>query len=336
VESTTGGDEVRLRARLPVLWLGPTRVQIGTDPRWSVALDDLTPAATRALLEIPQGADERVIRAALRRQGVATGQADAVVGHLRAAALLVAAPTPESPDAAAWALMDAAGEASIRARSTARVRLTGLGRLGAGVATTLGTAGIGHLELDDERPVGRADICAGLTVRDVGTPRAAALARALHDTAPGLRTPPPGSGPVDLVVLTEHWVADPVRHRPLLADGVPHLSIVLREASILLGPLVRPGRSPCLRCTDLHRAELDPSWPRVAAQLAVARSRCPEETASAAVAGAFAAAQVLAFVDGRPGLLDGAVLEVRLPDLLPRVWHVTAHPECGCCRLAVG
>ena len=332
----TEGDEVRLRARLPVLWLGPTRVRFGTDPRWSVALHDLSPAATRALLEIPQGADERVLRAALRRQDVAAEEADAVVGHLRAAALLVAAPTPESPDAAAWALLAAGGDAAIRTRSTARVRLTGLGRLGVGLATTLGAAGIGHLELDDEQPVGRVDICAGLTVRDIGTPRATALARALHDAAPGLRTPPPRSGPVDLVVLTEHWVADPIRHQPLMADGVPHLSIVLREASILVGPLVRPGRSPCLRCTDLHRAELDPSWPRVAAQLAVARSRCPEETASAAVAGAFAAAEVLAFVDGRPGLLDGAVLEVRLPDLLPRVWHLDPHPECGCCGLPVG
>ena len=328
---------MRLRARLPVLWLGPTRVQVGTDPRWSVALHDLSPAATQALLTVPQGADERVIRAAMRSQDVPADEADAVVGHLRSAALLVATPTPESPDAAAWALLDAGGEVSLRARSTARVRLAGLGRLAASVATTLGAAGIGHLELDDDQPVGRTDVgWAGVTAGDVGTPRATALARALHDAAPGLRTPPSRGGPVDLVVLTEHWVADPVRHRPLMADGVPHLSIVLREASILVGPLVRPGRSPCLRCVDLHRAELDPGWPRIAAQLAVARSRCPEETASAAVAGALAAAQVLAFIDGRPGLLDGAVLEIRLPDLLPRVWRVTAHPECGCCGLPVG
>ena len=328
---------MRLRARLPVLWLGPTRVQVGTDPRWSVALHDLSPSATQALLAVPQGADERVIRTAMRQQDVSADEADAVVGHLRAAALLVAAPTPESPDAAAWALLDAGGEASFRRRSTSRVRLTGLGRLAAGVAATLGAAGIGHLELDDDQPVGRTDVgWAGMTARDVGTPRATALARVLHDAAPGLRTPPPRGGPVDLVVLTEHWVADPVRHRPLMADGVPHLSIVLREASILVGPLVRPGRSPCLRCADLHRAELDLGWPRVAAQLAVARSRCPEETSSAAVAGALAAAQILAFVDGRPGLLDGAVLEIRLPDLLPRLWPVTAHPDCGCCGLATG
>lgn len=328
---------MRLRARLPVLWLGPTRVQVGTDPRWSVALHDLSPAATQALLAVPQGADERVIRAAMRNQEVSGDEADVVVGHLRAAALLVDAPTPQSPDAAAWALLAAGGEASFRARTAARVRLTGLGRLAAGVASTLAAAGIGHLELDDDQPVGRTDLgWAGVTARDVGIPRATALARALHDAAPGLRTPPPRSGAVDLVVLTEHWVADPVRHRTLLADGVPHLSIVLREASILVGPLVRPGRSPCLRCADLHRAELDPGWPRIAAQLAVARSRCPEESASAALAGALAAAEVLAFVDGRPGLLDGAVLEVRLPDLLPRVWQLTTHPDCGCSVLPVG
>ena len=77
---------MRLRARLPVLWLGPTRVQVGTDPRWSVALHDLSPSATQALLAVPQGADERVIRTAMRQQDVSADEADAVVGHLRAAA----------------------------------------------------------------------------------------------------------------------------------------------------------------------------------------------------------------------------------------------------------
>ncbi len=322
---------MRLRARLPVLWLGTTRVRIGTDPRWSVALHDLSPSAARGLVEVPQGADERAIRAALRRHDVPAKEADAVVGHLRAAHLLVDAPTPESPDVAAWSLMDAGGDAAaVRARSSARVRVCDLGRLGAGLAMSLGAAGIGHLELDDAQPVARTDPgWGGLTVRDVGTPRAAAVARAVHDAFPGIRTPPPGSGRPDLVVLIEHWVADPVRSRPLLAGGVPHLSVVLREASVLVGPLVVPGGSPCLRCADLHRAELDPDWPRMAAQLAVARSRCSEEATLAAVAGAWAVVQVLAHVDGRPSAA-GSVLELRLPDLTPREWSFAAHPECGC------
>ena len=40
-----GGDRVRLRAGLPVLWHGPAQVRIGTDPRWAVVLDDLSPSA---------------------------------------------------------------------------------------------------------------------------------------------------------------------------------------------------------------------------------------------------------------------------------------------------
>lgn len=327
---------VRLRARLPVLWLAPTSVQIGTDPRWSVALHDLSPSATHALLEVPQGADERGIRAALDRRQVPTTEAEAVLAHLRAARLLVDAPVPDSPDAAAWALVEADGHAStVRSRAAARVRVSGLCRLGAGIAMTLGAAGVGQVELDDARPVGRNETgWAGLTLRDVGTPRAAAVARALHDATPA-RTPRPGSGAVDLVVHVEHWVADPVRHAPHMTNGVAHLSVVLREASVLVGPLVLPGRTPCLRCVDAHRTELDPTWPTVAAQLAVTRSECPAETALAAVGGALATVQALAHLDGRP-VAGGAVTDVGLPDLVPRVWQVTPHPECGCCGLSDG
>lgn len=327
---------MRLRARLPVLWLGPTKVQIGTDPRWSVVLDDLSPAAVRGLVEVPQGADERAIRTTLQRRSVPPAEADAVLAHLRAAQLLVDAPAPESPDAAAWSLVEASGDGSglVRSRSATRVRVCGLDRLGTGVAMTLAAAGVGLIELDDAASVGPGDVgWWGLTARDVGTPRTAALARALHDAHPGVRTPPPGHGSVELVVLGEHWVADPLRHRPLMADGVPHLSMVLREASVLVGPLVRPGRSPCLGCVDLRRAELDPGWKTAAAQLAVTRSRCSAETSLAAVAGALAAAQVLAHLDGRPTVVDGAVMEIRLPDLVPRLWQVDAHADCGCCGL---
>ena len=35
------------------------------------------------------------------------------------------------------------------------------------------------------------------------------------------------------------------------------------------GPLVTPGRGPCLRCLDLHRCDRDPAWPALLAQLAL-------------------------------------------------------------------
>ncbi|HEX2807495.1 MAG TPA: TOMM precursor leader peptide-binding protein, partial [Kineosporiaceae bacterium] len=138
----------------------------------------------------------------------------------------------------------------------------------------------------------------------------------------------------DLVVLIDRGAADAAAADPVLAQDVPHLSVVVRESSILVGPLVVPGHGPCLRCLDLHRSERDPQWPLVLAQLvssAAARSAPRAETASAHVAAGLAALQVLGQLDGRhtPSAL-GATLEIELPDGLisRRPWP--AHPACGC------
>jgi len=143
-----------------------------------------------------------------------------------------------------------------------------------------------------------------------------------------------GDPPPDLVVLVERAAADPTRGDRLLAADLPHLSVVVRETSVVIGPLVVPGRSACLRCLDLHRTERDPQWPLVLAQLlAPADRRVPhEETALAQVAAGVTALQVLGHLDGHgaPACV-GATLEVELPDGLAcrRPWP--AHPSCGCC-----
>jgi hypothetical protein len=324
---------VRLRARLPVLWHGPTQVRLGTDPRWAAVLTDLSPSAARALTALPEGADERGIRAGLRGEQVPDSETQAVLQHLTAARLLVEAPAFDSADAATWGLLEADGDgaAVLAARASATVRVCGLGGLGAALVRTLAQAGVGHIVLDDESPVTRHDVgWAG--VGGVGGPRSRAAARLVHEVAPTVRTSTPAATLPDLVVLVEHGVADPTRHRPLMTDGIPHLSVVVREASVLVGPMVEPGRTPCLRCVDLHRSAADPHWPTVAAQLAVRREQ-PEETLLAAVSGPLAAAQAIAVVDGRRSAVEGAAIELRLPELSPRRLEWGTHPACGCSGL---
>jgi hypothetical protein len=119
-----------------------------------------------------------------------------------------------------------------------------------------------------------------------------------------------------------------------MAAEVVHLSVVVREADVLVGPLVRPGGSPCLRCLDLHRADEDPRWPVVATQLATRRGRrTGEESVLAAVSGSLTAAQVLAHLDGRTPLTVGGSIDVALPDAVPRVRRWAVHPGCGCTDL---
>lgn len=327
-------DQGRLRPGVALLWRSLTDVQVGTDPRWSVVLADLSPTASRALRRVAPGADVRALRAELARHDVDPAEADAVVDHLRAARLVVRAPARAGrhPDRTAWSLLDVAGDgdAVLAARARRRVRVQGLDRVGAQIAVALAAADVGTLEPADPAPVTTEDVGpAGVGLRDVGRPREAVVGEVLRRCADGVRVAAPRRGsPPDVVVLVEPGAADPERQRALMADDVPHLSVVVREASVLVGPFVVPGRTACLRCADLHRVGHDPRWPALVAQL-VDRPVTAETTLAVAAAG-IAAAQVTAYLDGRPVAVAEASLELRLPDLMPRRTTWPPHPRCGC------
>jgi bacteriocin biosynthesis cyclodehydratase domain-containing protein len=71
----------------------------------------------------------------------------------------------------------------------------------------------------------------------------------------------------DLVVLADYLVADPRVVRGLHDASVPHLPVRVRDGTGLVGPLVIPGTTSCLRCADLHRSDKDAAWPALALQL---------------------------------------------------------------------
>ena len=137
----------------------------------------------------------------------------------------------------------------------------------------------------------------------------------------------------DLVVLV--GVPDPQVGQQLVADGLPHLVASGQEAIGIVGPLVVPGRTACLRCLDLTRTELDPAWPLILAQLAGRQAEPPACGAvlTASVA-ALAAAQALLFVDrpGRAGPAWNGTLELELPGWQWRRRTWLPHPDCTCAR----
>lgn len=71
----------------------------------------------------------------------------------------------------------------------------------------------------------------------------------------------------DLVVLTDTLAVDPALVRELHDRRTPHLLVRVRDGTGLVGPMVIPGVTSCLRCADLHRSDHDAAWPAVAAQL---------------------------------------------------------------------
>jgi ThiF family len=343
---------VRLRPGLRVLWRAADEVQVGTDPRWAVRLTDLTAEEVQALTAVGDGEALPPLPRLVTRVDDVGRPRDSVVDLLRDARL-VADPVPRrsSPavpplpsgaaaDAAVWSLVldEPDGAGMVRARTDRVVGFLGAGRLAVAAAVTLASAGVGTVLLDDGAPVTTRDLgVGGFTARDLGAPRAEAAARVLRDLVPEVRTSAADRTRPDVVVTVEHGVADAARARTLMAAEIVHLSVVVREADLLVGPLVRPGTSPCLRCVDLHRAEADPAWPVLAAQLAAAAPGriVAEESVLAAVGGALTAAAVLAELDGRVPAVVGASFEVALPDAVPRLRRLLLRPDCGCTGLPV-
>lgn len=95
----------------------------------------------------------------------------------------------------------------------------------------------------------------------------------------------------DLAVLVVDFAVAPARAAHWLAADVPHLPVVFGDESVRLGPLVEPGRGPCLHCADRDRIDLDPDWPRLIIQVLgrTAPTRTPLASAAMAVTAADAA-----------------------------------------------
>ncbi|TDC51359.1 hypothetical protein E1212_12245 [Jiangella ureilytica] len=222
------------------------------------------------------------------------------------------------------------GDGVLASRRLARVDVHGAGRVGAQVARLLAAAGVGDVVVLDGEPVRPADVSPGGHSADaVGASRRAALDQLLRSDAAGdgVRD---GGGPA-FAVLAPTDRTGREEAAELLRLGVPHLLAHVIELTGVVGPLVLPGVSSCLRCHDLHRTGRDPHWPLVLDQ---AMRRPPPEPACdaalAAVVAGLAATQVLAHLDGFvPAAVDGT-MEVTLPSGLPRRRTWTRHPGCGC------
>ena len=353
---------------LPRIWRAPGVLQIGVDPAHAVLLHLPDPRAARVLDLLDGNRPERTVLLRAAELGVAPDEARTVMDLLHAAglvlpstALLPAAWAAETRsrlagEAAAMALRSAArhspgrstdgrpgesprgaggGEPSpagvLRRRAAARVVISGRGRLGAPVAVALAEAGVGQVVPDLSGVVGPGELAGGpLTAADVGSPRRSAVTAAVQRAAPGTDVHGLRRMPVSLVVQLAH--DEPAA---LVAAGhagrrQPHLAAVIRDGAAVIGPLVPAGGTPCLHCVDLHRRERDAGWPGSPAPAGPDTSEpCAVTTLLAATA--FAAAETLAYLDGRVPETLGAAVEITAPGRFRRRTWVP-HPACACRR----
>lgn len=141
----------------------------------------------------------------------------------------------------------------------------------------------------------------------------------------------------ELVLLTDRLVAEPGLLRELHGRAIPHLSVHLRDGVGVVGPLVVPGATSCLRCADLHRRDRDPAWPLLLAQQLGRNGAASRATLLATVG---LAITELGRILGpghhapqpgqRPPVTLNTTVEVdlRTPSLATRRWP--RHPSCRC------
>lgn len=139
----------------------------------------------------------------------------------------------------------------------------------------------------------------------------------------------PGSDDDVVVLVSAYAVPVGTARRPDLA-GAPVLPVVAQPSRVVVGPWTGLAGGPCLHCLDLHRTDVDPAWPLLAAALDDPMASPPPPGPGDDVLGLVTALTGLLVAglgrDGRDEL--GLAYEVgsSRPHLVLRRWP--AHPAC--------
>ncbi len=312
---------------VPVLDRADGAVQVGDDPLTAVVVDADLGRRLRTWADGSRTVGD--IHEELRLSGaagVSRASVDRLLELLSARGLLRDVPTQPDPQLA-----------------EAAVRVIGTGRLGQQVARLLIASGVGTVFACAD-PQGAPGV-----PRRRGRARPVPLNRSRSQHAQQFRAVVDPRGRADVQVF-DHWskpegqrvdltvlatgCAEPDRviAAHLGRAGQPHLPIRFGSASATVGPLVVPGRTSCLHCTDLTRTARDPHWPTLLSQLSRFRPLPPPVVASwAATCGA---AQVLSALLGEVPDSVGATLEIRWPTLGIEARPWAMDPACGCGWLA--
>ncbi len=330
------------------IWRDRTTLQLGLGSAPAVLLCNLPLGADRLLERLDGTADLDTVLAGAEETGLDRESAARLIRELVRAGVVIdsraVTPLPLSLDVAArhrlagdvasLSLLGADAGGVLGARHRCMVGVYGSPRLAVPLAATLAVAGVGRIHVIGRGAVEPGHVApGGFGADDVGQPRPDAAAAALTRVAPQVDVRPlPPRRPADLVILAGAAAGDLDHAARLVAAGIPHLAISVRDTIGVVGPLVRPGKSSCLRCADLQRRDRDPAWPVVAAHLATAhppRAEAQDSALASALAG-LGALQALAQLDGQPAQTLDGTLELALPDCLLRRRSWLPHPDCGC------
>ncbi len=307
----------KLRPQNPVLHRAAGEVQVGIDSDTALIFSE--PKLVPVLLALDGGHHVRDIRDAGAAAGVRADEVDEVVQVLDGANMLLEA-----------------GHSSCSPEVRQSVRLIGDGPLSAAIATLLAQSRLGRLWLVDTDPKegnhGQTD---GARASRLERLRGRLTSEFQIQMATVSHWSRPSSTEVDLTVMvSEAAEADRLVADDLVRMDQPHLIVRPAGDLVTVGPLVMPGRTACLRCTDLTRRDADAAWPALLDQLT--RLRLPTSAALSAWAVSITVTQALAFLRGGTPEAGSSTLELSQHDLVTRRRTWPVHPNCGCHWLSAG
>ncbi|MEJ6577304.1 MAG: hypothetical protein QNL49_02590 [Actinomycetota bacterium] len=143
----------------------------------------------------------------------------------------------------------------------------------------------------------------------------------------------------DFIIATQKVAQDSMQR--WMSEEISHLLIGdLIEEKIVIGPIVLPGKSPCLNCINLYRAEQLPYFGRLELLAGFSNFNLELPSAQVALIAGLVATQVIEFCEVQSGSrleaaseLAGITQSINLLDPLnlcgeKRYWQ--PHSSCGC------
>lgn len=296
----------RIRGGLPIVWRSAESCQIGVDPHQHLLVEGLSAEELSACLGLPPEFTPAALYRLRRRANLPPDQLTSLLAKLRTQGAVIDEPLPHNPGDLYWErLIPSASErrARLRARTVA---LVGEGPLLRLIAMLLAESGIGRVLVDDPQ-----------------------LRRELTHRFPSLIKAASLQEQPDLVITVEPYLIDPIRERSLLEDGLTHLSVVVQEGGVLVGPTLSPASPVCRACLELWSCEEDPLWPVIATQ--ARELPCPDlDPVLLHQSAALAARAALDTLEDAPGTWLSLRMVLSAQSPWGRVEDLIPHPHCLC------
>lgn len=254
-----------LDPRIHRVWRSPQSLQFGVD-RPVLVLESIGHVEERMLDALASGVSRCTLRAIANQSGAEDGAMETLLERLRPVLCSERRPARTATPAA-----------------RTRIALDGVGRTSALIADFLRDEGMQVVDVGADDSLDER-----LIAGPRGSPEQHPSAVRPSRVNPSDRT---AQAAVHMAVIVAAFAIEPRRHLRWLRRDVLHLPVVFSDAVVSVGPLIRPGHSACIRCSDLQRRDADSAWPAMAAQLYTAER--PGETSLVASTVAFVAARAV-------------------------------------------